>query len=257
MTVKEPPIGRDFLELIWAHDDALEQHTDARIPELGQRAPACLNALGTALSHLDRLASCFYGCRGGDHLIEYLTGRVYSLARASIRLIRFGHYDETLSLTRTIGEMANLLQLFAKSASHLNAWKVASKAERIRKFGPAAIRKQLEELGEPARLDQDWYSSICEWVTHPTPATKPNAFNILGVPAAAPHLQDEGILVCLNELGRALCLYTIPAVALINISKEERVATLTEVRTLGEGLGGVTLDKLPAMWSQQFANITG
>jgi hypothetical protein len=42
--------------------------------------------------------------------------------------------------------------------------------------------------------------------------------------------------VCLNELGRALCYYTIPAVSLLPLTKEQRLRTLTEIRTLEENL---------------------
>ncbi len=249
------PIGKEFLEKIWDQDDRLEEQTDLRIVDLGRKAPALLGAIGTTLSHLDRLASCFYRCHGGDHLIEYLTGRVYSLARASVRLIRFGNYDEALSLIQMIGEIANLIQLFAKSEEDLVAWKSASKSERMNKFGPAAIRRRLEDLGEPARLDRDWYSAICEWATHPMPSTRPNAFNVMGLAAAAPHLQDEGVLVCLNELGKALSCYIVPALSLLPISKENRRAALIESRPLGENLGGITLDRLDAIWSQQRARM--
>ncbi len=243
------PSGRAFLDLIWKHDEQIQAQTDARIQSFGKKAPRCFEAIGTTLSHLDRISSCFYKCHGGDHLVEYLLGRIVGLSRATIRLMRFGHYDEALSMVRTIGEMANLLQLFALSSQDFSEWKNSSKSDRISRYGPASVRRRLETLGEPARLDRDWYSSLCEWSAHPTPKTKPNAFNPYGIPVGAPRVQDVGILVCINELGRALCYVVVPAVSLIPLERGQRLAALKESRSLAENLGGVLLDQLPQVWS--------
>lgn len=250
MNEDQIPVGNDYLNLIWSQDEAVEKCTDRRIAELGRKAPSCLTALGTALSHIDRLASCFYGCHGGDHLIEYLTGRVCGLSRSAIRLTRFANYDEALLLIRTIGEMANLVQLFSINSQDLFAWKNSSKTVRITNFGPAAVRRRLEELKQLVHLDRDWYGSLCEWAAHPTPATKPNAFNSLGIPCAAPQLQDEGVIVCLNELARVLCIYIPPVVSLLPLTKDQKTSILREIRVLPESLGGVMLDKLPEIWAQ-------
>lgn len=256
MSDKAIPIGQDFLDLIWTQDDALERATDERIAQLGTKAPKCLEALGTALSHLDRLSSCFYGCAGGDHVIEYLTGRVCSHARTVIRLMRFGFYDEALSLVRSIGEMANLARLFDADSAELPSWKAATEKERKTRYGPAAVRKRLEDLDLELTLDKDWYGLLCETVAHPTPTTKPNMFNPIGVPMSAPHLQDEGILACMNELGRVLCFYLVPTLNLLEIGKEKKLIALEEVRSLAENLGGVTLDALPELWRHRFAAAT-
>ena len=88
------PEGLSFLNLVWDQEDSCETETDSRIPNMGVKAPKCLEHIGTVLSLLDRMASCWWVCRGGDHLIEYLCGRVASNARAALRLLRFGFYDE-------------------------------------------------------------------------------------------------------------------------------------------------------------------
>ena len=49
-----------------------------------RKAPRCLESLGTVLSLLDRASSCYWGCRGGDHVIEYFAGRVASSSRAAL-----------------------------------------------------------------------------------------------------------------------------------------------------------------------------
>src|SRR5262245_13348972 len=103
------PEGLEFLKLASEQEDSCEKHSHTRLLQMGHKAPQCLENLGTVLSLLDRAASCFWGCHEGDHLIEYLAGRVAASARASLRLLYFGFYDESLSITRSIGEAANLL----------------------------------------------------------------------------------------------------------------------------------------------------
>src|SRR2546421_338209 len=86
--------------------------TDLALRTAGQKAPRCSKELGTVLSLLDRLSTCSWGCRGGDHVPEYLLGRAVTNLRAAVQLLRLGYYDESLSLTRNAGEVANLLALF-------------------------------------------------------------------------------------------------------------------------------------------------
>ena len=76
-----------------------------------RRSQVCqtMDALGTALSYLDRMASCWWGCRQSTHIEERLVGKVASNARAALHLMRAGYYDEALGLIRQIGETANLL----------------------------------------------------------------------------------------------------------------------------------------------------
>jgi len=77
------PEGLDFLRLVPEQEDHCEERTRKLLPELGQKPPRCLEEFGTVLSLLDSAASCFWGCRGGDHVLEYLARRVASSARAS------------------------------------------------------------------------------------------------------------------------------------------------------------------------------
>jgi hypothetical protein len=84
------PIGHDFLTLLSKQEDACEAESRDRLPVLGKKTPACVENLGTVLSLLDRAASCFWSCRGGDHIIEYLAGRVCSglVAGFAVRVLR-------------------------------------------------------------------------------------------------------------------------------------------------------------------------
>jgi len=58
----------------------------ARGPEMGAKAPVLIQALDVLLSYLDRTATCFGGCAGGDHRAEFLTGRAVSSCQAALLL---------------------------------------------------------------------------------------------------------------------------------------------------------------------------
>lgn len=146
VTGKHIPEGLDFLQMIWEQEDDCERETDQELPKMGEKASQCLLRLGTVLSLLDRLSTCWWGCRGGDHLIEYLVGRSVNCARASLRLSRFGFYDEALSVTRSIGEIANLMCLFTNEVGAFDRWRTADASVRKTTFGPMQVRMQLENL---------------------------------------------------------------------------------------------------------------
>ena|SRR5712675_2202888 len=112
------PRGKAFLKFAAAVEDANAAETDKLLPEMGDKATACYREIGTILSLLAQMASCWWVCRGGDHLIEYMCARTASFGRASLRLIRMGFYDEALGLIRTIAEIANLLGLLPGCSVH-------------------------------------------------------------------------------------------------------------------------------------------
>ncbi len=214
---KEPfvcPQGLAFLKLVSDQEDACEALSRQRLPDLGTKAPLCLEHLGTVLSLLDRVASCFWGCRGGDHLVEYLAGRVCSPSRAALKLLLFGFYDESLSLTRSVGEVTNLLFLFNQDAAALAGWQGPTKKQRRDNFSPVKVRIRLESLGAPVLIDETRYSELCEVATHVTPQTKPQAHNPLGMPFAGSGFQEAGLIVALNELALAtgLALISLPKI---------------------------------------------
>ena len=184
------PEEMDFLDLVWGQEDECEAATDRLIPSLGKKAPACLNHLGTVLSLLDRMASCWWACRGGDHLVEYLCGRVASNARAALRMMRFGFYDEALVLCRSIGEVSNLLQLFAVDSGTLADWKAATRKERMTNFGPMRVRKRLEDLFEPL-IKEERYRLLSEQSAHVVPNTRPQSHNVIGPPVCWGHITER------------------------------------------------------------------
>ena len=188
------PEGLSSLKLVWDLEDNFEKESDSLIPKMGVKAPRCLEHIGTVLSLLDRMASCWWVCRDGDHLIEYLCGRVASNARAALRLLRFGFYDESLLVSRAMGEISNLFQLFYLDANALEDWKKSSQRDRISKFAPAKVRCRIESLETSPVISEERYRLLCERFAHVNPGTRPQSHNILGVPATGANLQEEGLL---------------------------------------------------------------
>lgn len=244
------PEGLEFLKLIWYQEGRCEDETDRQIPDMGIKAPQCLTNLGTVLSLLDRAASCFWGCPGSDHTIEYLTGRVYSSARASLRLIRFGFYDESLSITRSIGEIANLLFLFFNDRSAFNQWKGSTKRERMNNFSPARVRLALDALGVPLPMEANRYSELCEIATHVTPETKPQAHNLAGRPVLGGYFQEGGVLVSLNELAAAVSIATFASSKLMSLEDEIRKRIGSESLKLLRSVGAVDVIQMPQWWEK-------
>jgi hypothetical protein len=238
------PLGTDFLNLVRDHEDKCEISTRQRISELGDKAPKCLTSLGTVLSLLNRASSCFWGCRGGDHVIEYFAGRVASSSRATLRLLHFAFYDEALSLVRSIGETANLLLLFAKDDGSFEKWQNATKKDRDKTFRPVHVRERLEELKIPLMIDQDRYSRLCELAVHVTPSIRPQGYNILQIPTSGGYQQDEGILLVLNELGIAMSHATVPLPKLLGYDNIRRQEFMNASADLLCNIGGIDIKGL-------------
>jgi hypothetical protein len=241
---RQVPEGLPFLSLLWKQEDGCELATDERLRNLGKKAPACLEEIGTVLSFLDRMASCWWACRKSDHLVEYLCGRVGSTGRAALRLVRLGFFDESLALSRGIGEIANLFALFQQNEHAFEEWKVASRGDRLRKFSPVQVRLRLEDLRTPVPISQERYTLLSERAAHVHPGMKPQAHNILGIPMAGATLQDEGVLVCLNELAVALALSTAFGALVLDLDEEIRTEVVKSARRLGEQIGGATITEI-------------
>jgi hypothetical protein len=235
------PKGHEFLSLLWEQEDACENETDKILPTCGKRAPACMAQIGTVLTYVDRMASCWWGCQQDDHIVEYLCGRVASSARACLRLTRFGFYDEALMLCRSTGEIANLLHLFSLDRATLEEWKSLSRAARLQRFGPFKVRVQIEQRGEQPRIDQERYRLLSERVAHVNPGTKPQSHNPLGIPIAGAMLQREGLLVCINELALSLTLATLFGALLLNLQTDTRREIAASAKCLAEQIGGATI----------------
>ena len=157
--------------------------------------------IGTSMSVLYQAATCHRKCHEGPHILEALCGRMYNLAVAAYLLALRGLYDEALNLTRSIGEISNLVALSVVDKEAIKEWLSSDKKTRLRKFSPSQVRKALEQK-EPTLLlvSEDWYARFCEAYTHVTPQTKPNMHNRVGKGYAGGIYQPDGLKEALSEL---------------------------------------------------------
>jgi hypothetical protein len=240
-TESEFPEGRAFLDLLWNMEAHCSDYSAKALACMGEKAPHCLENIGTVVSLLYREACCFYGCAGGDHLIERLAARACSSTQASLRLLLCGYYDESFALTRSLWELGNLLFLFLHDPKSFEKWRQSSKSERNGHFSAVNVRRQLEALGLPVPVQQDRYAALCETAIHVTPNVRPQAHNPLGRPMIGPLLQEGGALVALNELGGSLCLLGHTFAALLPMPESRRALLKSTSRKLLESLGSLTI----------------
>ncbi len=233
------PEGTAFLELAQAHEDRCAADTEARIVDLGQKAPRCYEQTGTVLALVNGMASCFWGCEGGSHDVERLCGRVVSDARAAIRLMKAGLYDQTLMLCRSMGEFAAMLMLFSQQRGALTEWRTLSESQRRKRFMPAKVRQALEDLGAPMPNEPERYRTLSAKIVHPHPSTAPQSYNILSIPTLGGVLQRDGVVLCINEIAYPLALAAVGGARLLNLDTAIRQRVINAAVTLVRSLGSV------------------
>ena len=232
------PEGVAFLDVAFRVEDACVRETRHRLPNLGNKAPECHDNLGTLLSLLYREACCSYGCSGGDHFGERLAGRVVGHALASYRLLCSGYYDESLALSRNLGEIANLFWLFLHQPPELERWRRSDKKVRTRDFSPVRVRLALEAAKLPVPIDETRYSGLCEVAVHPGPSTAPQTHNPVGIPTLGAVLQEAGCLASLNELAGATGVCAAGLIPLLTLGERKRALKEAAVALL-DAVGGV------------------
>jgi hypothetical protein len=237
--------GDEYLRKTWDKEDVCEHNTLDALSMLGVKAPNILPSIGRVLIYLEATASCAFGCVGGDHAMERLLFRSCNRSRAAIRLARLGFYDESLLLTRAIGETTNLLALFKADPDSMTAWANAESWTSK----PVKIRCKLEELGEPVPADNQRYNLLSGLAAHNDPNHIPAAHNVSRRPVAPGTFSPEGLLLCLNELGLQLTFTALSVPGCFQLPSKAKAAVLKAGRTLGENLGGFTVDLQSEYWN--------
>ena len=181
------------------------------------------------LQHLYLFSCCYWGCHGKEHTFEYLGGRCFSHLVSSYQLILSGYYDESMSLIRSVGEIANLLNLFWVENSAVREWLDIPEKQRGKNFSPFAVRKRLEAHDWLIPFDEDHYKRLCETVVHPTPNTRPNAHNNRKQPVLGAYFQAEGFETASWELFWALTAVAGPTakLAIFPQKQAEKMVELT------------------------------
>ncbi len=247
---KEPLEGGEYLSAVRDQEAKCYTVTARAISEFGRDLPGLENNLGTVLSLLERAACCGWGCAQGDHAVESLVGRVYGLACGSHRLMQAGRYDESLLLIRALGEIVNLLTLFATDGSVFEKWRSADEETQRRDFSPVKVRLSLEKGNIPIPMDQDRYKFLCGLTAHPTPATKPGMHNPSGLAMLGGHVQIAGVVVVLNELAHVLGCATISAASLLQLPIETKLRIRAEGANLLSSAGPINSENINDVLSQ-------
>lgn len=124
------PSGREHLEMIELVGDLNQKASSIGLSQYGEE----LKILGISLSIIYQVATCHQRCFGGPHVYERLMARTYNLACSEYYLIGRGLYDEALNLNRSLGEIANLIGLFAHDKKKLASWLSSDVKTRKRNF---------------------------------------------------------------------------------------------------------------------------
>lgn len=237
------PVGLDFLRLLRQQERECEATLDEWLPSAGEKAPKAIEALGTALSYLDRIASCWWGCDGGDHQRERIVGRVASNTRSALLLLRSGYYDEALGMARQIGEIANLLLLFMSEGGAFREWADLGDQERRRSFRPVRVRERLEAAGIGMAMDEDLYRKLSGVSVHADPNTVPQGHNVFSIPTMGAVFQEEGTLISLNHLAHLVAFVLVYASTMLD-SRSDREVALQEARNLIESMGAANIESI-------------
>ena len=216
------PVGLDYLKMSSELMLSCQENTAQAIEQCDQSIKENLCSIGTVLSLLDRVASCFWGCSRGDHTFEYLTGRVVSYSQTILLLSKTGRYDEAISLIRAIAEIANLFTLFVNEPTSFNDWRTFSEQKRRSEFSPVKVRKRLEFLNVTPPCDSERYSWLCEVAVHVTPHTKPQMYQSNARPSVGAIFQEDGFKKVINELSLALATISFAVIELARIEDSKR-----------------------------------
>ena len=125
-----------------------------------QRAEGVLGTLGGLLWWLDGIASCRWGCRGGDHEEEHLLGRISANASAALLLVRRGYIDPASGVFRQLAETMNLLDLFTHSCKDHEDWLSSDERGRKDRYTAFNVRLELERLGVGPVMGEDGYQVL-------------------------------------------------------------------------------------------------
>jgi hypothetical protein len=235
------PKGTDYFDLVFRLEAECEAATATFLPKAGEKAPMTWIRLGTNLAVLEALSCCWWGCRGGDHVVEYLLGRTVGSVRAAVRLARAGLYDESFNALRTAGEVVNLLTLFSIDGELLEVWRATSPRDRFALARPTNVMRRLAEAGRAgSSLNFEKYDLLSR-IAHGNTSDAPQAHNPLGLPLAAGLFQNAGFLVALNEAALAVALAILAGVKLIDLDTGLTHELLGDARELVEATGAVTL----------------
>jgi hypothetical protein len=215
----DTPEGVAFLERVHDREDERAKEVRDLLSKESTPYNRFREKLGTLLSLADRLGSCWWGCSGNGHIVEYIVASSAGNAMAAFRLMEAGYYDEAIALARQIAERANLLQLFVFDDQSFQDWSEADDDARRKQFRAVAIRLRLEELGLSPIMSEDHYRYLSGFGIHPGRA--PQYFGEKFPPTVGGVFRPRGLLIVVDELSYAAA--TVTGAGVVLLSDNDRI----------------------------------
>jgi hypothetical protein len=204
---EDPPVnqfayGQRLLTNEFEIEDCVERTTDGLLAggQLGERAPRLYQELGTVLSLFVQMACCQWVCKGKEHKEENLLRRLANYSFAALRLARLGLYNESISMLRSVAELANIIQLFTIRPDYLNDWHCTPATERWKSYGPAKVRQKIEAIGNRPVVEKNIYAALCDAGVHVSPESAKFSHQVDGKVSAGGEFSAFAFLLVLNEL---------------------------------------------------------
>jgi hypothetical protein len=247
---KKFPNNKQFLTQLRKVENDCEEYSIKKLNILGKKAILTYNNLGTVQSYLYRFACCYWGCKNDGHKLEYIIGRVVSHCQASLRVLGFGYYDESLALTRNISEIANLIALFEQHPSSFAEWKSLDEHTAWKKYSPGKVRDKIKSINGFIPIEKEHYGRLCSIGTHLNPLTMPQNYNPVNIPTVGAFFQELGFFVALNELSLSISIIGGLICQIGNIEKSIKKELLDSSIKLAEQSGTLTTDNMNTVWEK-------
>ncbi len=232
---------RNHLQEIYTRERVCEGVFARWVSEQG--AEGVLGTLGELLWWLDGIASCRWGCRGGDHEEEHLLGRVSANAAAALLLVRKGYIDPASGVFRQLAETRNLLDLFTHSSKDYQEWLSSDEGVRKNRYSAFKVRLKLEKLGIDPVMGEEGYRVLSKYGTHPGPGAEPRPHDSPEEPTVGTAYRPAvGLFftVAVTTVVVGALLFGIDLVTQADVKRD----ALNAVIVANEELGGIDLDAL-------------
>lgn len=238
------PKGKDFYNWVFSVDTQKEEFTlEVYQNDREFKSIDTYEVIPEFLETLYKVATCGYGCKGGSHVIEYITGRGYNLGIASLKLLRLGFYDEAISLIRSISEIVNLFALFGIDPKSLPEWYNQTEKERMKNFSPAKVRERLSETDLKPPISKEYYSKMCEVGVHVNPMTKPQGKNHIDRALVGGFVVEEQAIAVLNDLANNLSWLVLMSLR-NSVGKEVFIKETDRLSELFAKIGNLSLENI-------------
>lgn len=217
-----------FFGSIKALEKECEDHTSRYVRTSSITLRRATDQFADLYELLYRFSCCYWGCHGKEHIFEYLGGKCSNNLAVARQALYRGYYDEALSLVRTVGEIANLLNLFWHDSSAVREWADLEEKRRNSKFKPVAVRERLEKLNVMIPFEQNHYRALCNTAVHASPHIRPNAHQNKQQPILGLVFQKEGFNLVFWNMAWSLAVVSGP-IAKCAIIEEEHAGKMVEL----------------------------